>query len=445
MSIETQLSACRTLCERKGYKVIAEYADPNRSAYDKKKPWQTRKSFPRVLEHADEADVVVVYTYDRLSRRSAEMGQIVEILEGAGLAVDSVKDPVDPTTAGGRFDRRQRTSIAEYESDRKSELICAAVETNIRKGLSPNPQPRFGYVKTGMMRFEPDPTTGPILATLYKRYADGSGFMPLVRWLNDNEIPTTMGNTWCTQSLISTMDSGFAAGLIKHKGDLYPGAHNALITDEVWTAYQDRRAQRKKQPRKLGAPSWALSGLVLCGGCGSKMVQTSNKKQIRCTRWASSRTCPGVWMSRLTLDNLTEMYVLGWRNGDFRAVMTDDRGAAVEQARAHAQGLERGLERLQQALVKLTTDYATTNMDTEAHHSAQKVLVKQRDEVKDALRLAREELTRLAPPDLDDPDLGGLSIGEFGARIARIIRRIEVGKTAVTYVPVVGEPMTFER
>jgi site-specific DNA recombinase len=71
-------------------------------------------------------DVVLVYKYDRFSRRTRIALQARYELEQAGVQVESVSEPFDTTTAAGRFGVRQMLSVAELFSNMLSERLTMA-------------------------------------------------------------------------------------------------------------------------------------------------------------------------------------------------------------------------------------------------------------------------------------------------------------------------------
>lgn len=55
---------------------------------------------------------------------------------------------------------------------------------------------------------------------------------------------------WSAGSVIDVCDSGFAAGLISYNGECSDGAHEALISADLWATYQVRREAQRIVPTK---------------------------------------------------------------------------------------------------------------------------------------------------------------------------------------------------
>lgn len=449
ISLELQEAACRAYCERMGYDVKAVVSEEGVSGYRK---WETRPRFREVLQSG--ADVTVVYRWSRLSRRRLDQLHLIEKLG----RVESASESVDVSTAGGRFSRDLLLGVAAFESDVKSEQFKEALARRVAAGLPKNGMPRFGYAKGDDGRYSPDPETGPVLADLYRRYAAGAGFQALCMDLNARGVTTTRGTPWQVQSLLRTMDSGFGAGLLvmdrrsKPAGgedSWLPGAHEPVVTADEWEAYRAARARRRVEPPRRRTAKWHLSGLAVCGLCGSRLVVNSYdsaKSQAVCSEYKARRTCAGTWMNRVDLEKEVAVW-LGGRADRLAAELPqrDAERAAALQARDRAQGSLDGAVR---ALGRLAADRARGLLDDDGYRGAQAELLAERAEAEGYLTAAREEVERLAPPEDALAALESapaMTPGEFGALIGRVLRRVEVAKGGLAFVPVVGEPEDYAR
>jgi site-specific DNA recombinase len=173
-----------------------------------------------------------------------------------------------------------------------------------------------GACQTG---FVPDPETGPVVQRIYTAYVAGKGFQAIAKTLNQEEIISpgkwgalrsgnpdriarTATTTWTAGSVIDIADAGFAAGLITHNGRWYPGAHEPLITQETWDAYQRRREAQRRVPTKARSPKWSLARIAVCGQCGGPMYCTSNHRgeqyALYCGTQRTSGVCTGTYGTR---------------------------------------------------------------------------------------------------------------------------------------------------
>jgi len=89
-----------------------------------------RPELDRALEHLREGDTLVVWKLDRLGRSLPHLIGVVTTLMAKGIGLKSLQDPIDTTTAQGRFIFNVFASLAEFERDlirertRPSANIC---------------------------------------------------------------------------------------------------------------------------------------------------------------------------------------------------------------------------------------------------------------------------------------------------------------------------------
>src|SRR5205807_4449593 len=83
LGITRQLGDCRTLAERRGWAVAAEYVDDEVSAYNGK----PRPAYRRLLADLRDGlvDAVVVWHLDRLHRQPKELEEFFEVCDAAGV------------------------------------------------------------------------------------------------------------------------------------------------------------------------------------------------------------------------------------------------------------------------------------------------------------------------------------------------------------------------
>lgn len=97
---------------------------------------------------------MIAWHTDRLHRSSRELEEFIDICEGAGVAVETVKaGPVDFSTPAGRAVARTLGAWAGYESEQKAERIR-------RKALEVAPKQRKSGVALPTVRVRARPGNG---------------------------------------------------------------------------------------------------------------------------------------------------------------------------------------------------------------------------------------------------------------------------------------------
>ena len=77
----------------------------------------SRPQLDEVLRHLRSGDVLVVWRLDRLGRSLSHLIALTRELEGRGVGLVSLQDPVDTTTAQGRLMFTLFAALAEFERE----------------------------------------------------------------------------------------------------------------------------------------------------------------------------------------------------------------------------------------------------------------------------------------------------------------------------------------
>lgn len=120
--LDLQLDALREEgCE----KIYQEYASGGNTA---------RPELARALEHLRKDDTLVIWKLDRLGRSLRHLIDVVTMLMGKGMGLKSLQDPIDTTTAQGRFVFNVFASLAEFERDLIRERTKAGLQAARARG-----------------------------------------------------------------------------------------------------------------------------------------------------------------------------------------------------------------------------------------------------------------------------------------------------------------------
>jgi hypothetical protein len=106
-------------------------------------------------------------------------------------------------------------------------------------------------------------------------------------------------------TVVHILTNPFYRGLLVVKGEVYPGTHEPLVSDELYERVQRALGQRRKSTDRPKRHLFTLGGLVRCRGCGRTLTGTitksksgkpytyyvcSNKMRRRCTQPRLSET-----------------------------------------------------------------------------------------------------------------------------------------------------------
>jgi site-specific DNA recombinase len=267
-----QEQAIRHLADGRGDQLVKVYRDLDISAYRD----VVRPAFEELLEDLEAGllDGVVCWKLDRLFRRFDDLQRVWKLVRERGIALLSVHDSIDTSTAAGVFTLRMMVGIAEMESANTSLRTRAAKEEAARGGKAHTGGPRpFGY--TDHTRQHLHPTEAPAIRAAVDQLLVGETLGSVVKAVNEQGIRTPRGKTWRTGPFADMLASPGIAGIRIHKGAEYPGDWPAIVSRDE----HERLVALRKDPARLwlhqGQPrKHLLAGLLYCGrdGCGMKLV-----------------------------------------------------------------------------------------------------------------------------------------------------------------------------
>lgn len=100
-----------------------------------------RPQLQALLEYVREGDTVYVHDFSRLARSTKDLLELVETLNGKGVALVSNKENLDSRTPTGKLMLTMIAGIAEFERtnllERQREGIAIAKEKGVYKGRKP--------------------------------------------------------------------------------------------------------------------------------------------------------------------------------------------------------------------------------------------------------------------------------------------------------------------
>jgi site-specific DNA recombinase len=204
-SLDAQERLFHELCKTRGWIPGRTYREEGRSA--RHESIKKRPLFWQLLEEASQGqfDVVVVHTLDRWARNLKVLLESVSILIQHNVALVSITENLDWSTAEGRLVARSLGSFGEFFSDMLATHVKKGITERARQGFHLGGIP-FGYQSCWkeehglrQRRCDPEhpggvhthPQEGPAVKELFRRYAAGTTTLSqLACWLNNEGFRT---------------------------------------------------------------------------------------------------------------------------------------------------------------------------------------------------------------------------------------------------------------
>lgn len=296
LAVERQREDGERLIALRDWTLAETFTDNDVSAAGGKK----RPGFDAMLRaiRAGTVDVVVAWSLDRLTRNRRDQLRLIETCQRSGVNLALVRgSDVDLSSAVGRGVADILSATARMEIEQKSERQVRANLQAAQQGRMVGGRRPFGYTPDGL-HF--DALEAPLVNQMYQRFLSGSSLGSIARWLNEENVPTTRGNRWRTETVRVVLSNPRNAGLrAMRKPDPHTGRrpfyHDSPIAKANWPEIVPEETWRQtlavlQDPTRRRTTSTAarhlLSGIAWCGweGC-SRHVLTSyshGQRTLRC-------------------------------------------------------------------------------------------------------------------------------------------------------------------
>jgi len=277
MSLELQRRSIANYCAALGWPEPLVYEDAGVSAY--KDDIAHRPAFARLLADAEAGALgtIVVASLDRWARKLRVIDDTLRRLDRAGVALISLREHLDYSTAVGKLTINMLGAIAQHTSDDRSESARRIHADLKSQGKLSSGRPPWGAIVGDDGRLAVNPATQDDLRKLL-HYAAHWSDAKVADYLNERGIPPP------------------GAGIVSPRTNpthWWPRSVRAIVRNADWLLSQPppwpalwlaaHHRPRRPPVGKLKIVR-ALSGLVRCGICGKAVAygRTRGKEE---TRW----------------------------------------------------------------------------------------------------------------------------------------------------------------
>lgn len=251
-----------------------------------------RPALQRLLTDIEDGlvDVVVVYKIDRLSRSLIDFSKLVEVFDRNGVTFVSVTQSFNTTTSMGRLMLNVLLSFAQYERELTAERIRDKVRASRMKGMWMGGPAPFGYaVKNRKLVIEEEDAKH--LRWIFARFLELGSCTELARDIAKHGIRTKRGNRIDKKALYRMLNNRVYIGEAVHKGESYPGEHEAIIDRATWDKVHAilTDSPRTRAARTRAQTPALLKGLIY-GPDGAAFSPSHTRKGGKLYRYYVSQT-----------------------------------------------------------------------------------------------------------------------------------------------------------
>ncbi|MCD6405219.1 MAG: recombinase family protein [Planctomycetes bacterium] len=259
-----------------------------------------RPALKRLLAdvEAGKIECIVVYKVDRLSRSLLDFARIMETLDKQHVSFVSVTQQFNTTHSMGRLTLNILLSFAQFEREIIAERTSDKMSAARRKGRWVGGRPVLGYdIAPEGGRLVVNEGEAARIRAIFEIYIERQSLIATVKELNRRGWTTKRwitrkgresgGRPFTKDTLFRLLTNPIYLGKVRHKGNLYEGAHDAVVNEVIWLRAgellrRNGRTGGKTVRNKYGA---LLKGILYCEPCGAAMVHAYTSRGTKRYRY----------------------------------------------------------------------------------------------------------------------------------------------------------------
>jgi len=428
LGVERQQKDCVGLAKARGWDNIEVFTDNDISAFNGKK----RPSYIEMMARikAGEFEVLVAYASDRLHRSPRELEDFIDICNQRKLEILTVQaGDINLSTADGRTHARILGAFARGESEKTSSRIKRKALEKAMNGepWSTGHRP-FGYQANGL---DINIEEAEAIAEVAQRFLAGESLNSLCRWLNEVGFNSPANKPFRTKALRDILFSARISGRRSYYGEIvaiakWPAIISIEESDAIRAVFNSRTRLTPIARKNL------LSGILICGECGKKLVSHNKEGRSRyiCRKDAVSGIgCGGVFIT----GDLVEDFIV-------QAVLTRLNSPAVEasikSAKANPKGLaiHKELASIEDKLIEQAEMLASNEFSRSEFNAGRKVILARKEKLETSLAQQRGAVmfdSILATPELIINKWSNLNLDRQRAVLKSVLESVQVKRIVV--------------
>ena len=247
---------------------------------------------------AGRIDTVVVYKIDRLTRSLADFSKMVEIFDRHEVSFVSVTQQFNTTTSMGRLTLNVLLSFAQFEREVTAERIRDKIAASRKKGMWMGGRVPLGYDVTNK-QLVVNEAEASIVRQLFEMYLNIKSVPKLKDECDKLDLKTKVqqqqdgktvgGKSFSRGHLYTLLTKPLYIGKVVHRGQAYPGQHQAIVDPDIFSQVQEliaANAPDRRQAENQASPH-LLTGLLF-DETGDALSPTQAVKKGRRYRYYTS-------------------------------------------------------------------------------------------------------------------------------------------------------------
>ena len=329
LSIAAQIAELKEFAARMGIYIVDVIIEKQTA----KKPG--RKKFNKILARieAGEANGILAWLPDRLSRNSVDSGKIIYMLDEHVLLDLKFPHFWFENTPQGKYMLANEFNSSKQYVDNLSVNTKRGLRQKVRRGEMPGVAPIGYYNDLRTKTAKVDKRIAPIVREAFELYARGDKRLDeIADFLYAKGIKTKSrkvggerkagGKPYSRNRITRILNNPFYYGHFRYVGEVYEGSHKGIVSKRLFDQVQTVLERRGKPRRKAKNEPKPLCGLVYCS-CGMMYTAERHIKRqkngnvhtyvyYRCTRKSKTIVCQEPHIRAEELDKQLSALLLGY-------------------------------------------------------------------------------------------------------------------------------------
>ena len=306
-SLDAQKEKLKKYAEAFDMQIVKEYSDEGRSGKNLEGRPQFRQMLQDIEDRKDDVSFVLVFKLSRFGRNAADVLYSLQTMQDYGVNLICTDDGIDSSKESGKLLISVLSAVSEIERENIRSQTMAGREQKAREGRWNGGYAPYGYeLIDGKLVISK--TEAEHVRLIFEKYVNTSmGATAVAEWLVLNGYEKTIRKNgtlpnFSPDFIKKVLDNPVYCGLIaygrrktekiegkrnafhvvrKKEFPTYKGIHEAIVSEEMWHAAQEKRkATSGKWVKKHALDhEHLLSGILKCPVCGTAMYGNVNRKK----------------------------------------------------------------------------------------------------------------------------------------------------------------------
>lgn len=197
VSLDNQEKKCRMQAELSEWEITEVISDPGKSAKDMK-----RDGVQQVVDYVKKREIgaIIIYKLDRLTRNVRDLNEFIELCVKSDVKLISVTESLNTGTAAGRMVINMLGTVAQWERETIGERVRDAMQHKKQNGEKYCHITPYGKKEVGGKLVD-DPGEQFYIQKIKTGREMKTSWLGISLLLNDANVPTRFGKSWCWQSV----------------------------------------------------------------------------------------------------------------------------------------------------------------------------------------------------------------------------------------------------